>query len=121
MIRANFIIGLELEFDIVLNSTSIKMTFYCISQNALILTCHENASYCCIALIVFLPCLPVLSPLSKRCSDDEFDDTDEELLLSSEVPSKQKPLFIPIQSHSLSLLLSFTTLGQQRFNCYMML
>ena len=102
MIRENFIIGLELEFDIILNSTSIKMTFYCISQNTLIFPCHEHASYCCIALIVFLPCLPVLSPLSKRGSDDEFDDTDEELLLSSEVPGKQTPLFIPIQSHSLA-------------------
>ena len=102
MIRANFIIGLELEFDIVLNSTSIKMTFCCISPNHSILPCHDHASYCCIALIVFPLVCRCLFPLNRRGSDDEFDDTDEELLLSSEVLGKQTPLFIPIQSHSLA-------------------
>ena len=93
---------MELEFDIILNSTSIKMTFYCISQNRLIFPCHEHASYCCIALIVFLPCLPVLSPLSERGSDDEFDDTDEELYYLQKCQASKTPLFILIQSHSLA-------------------
>ena len=52
------------------------------------------------------------------CSDDEFDDTDEELYHLQKCQESKTPLFIPIQP-SLSLLLSFTALGQQRFNCYM--
>ena len=46
MIRTNLIIDLELEFDLALNSTSIKMTFCCISPNHLIFPCHDHASYC---------------------------------------------------------------------------
>ena len=76
--------------------------FSCISQHTCILPCHEHASYCCIALIVFLPCLPVLSPLSKRGSDDEFDDTDEELYYLQKCQASKTPLFIPIQSYSLA-------------------
>ena len=80
----------------------------CISPTHSFLRCHDHASYCCIALIVFFLCLSVLSPLSRRCSDDEFDDTDEDSLLSSEVPGKQNPLVhsdtIPL-SRSCSLLL----------------
>ena len=79
MIRTNLIIDLELEFDVVLNSTSIKMTCCCISPNHSILPCHDHASYCCIALIVFFLYCRCLSPLDRRGFDDEIDDTDEEL------------------------------------------
>ena len=62
----------------------------------------------CIALIVFLLCLPVLFPLGRRCTDDVIVDTDEDSMLSSEVPGKQNPLVhsdtIPL-SRSCSLLL----------------
>ena len=51
--------------------------------------------------------LPVLSPLDSRVSDDEFDDTNEDSMLSSEVSGKHNPLFIPIQSHSLALALFY--------------
>ena len=102
MIRANFIMGLELEFDVVLNSTSIKMTFCCISSNHSILPCHIHASYCCIALIVFPLCCRCLSPLSRRCSNDEIDDTDEELYYLHRCQASKTPLFIPIQSYSLA-------------------
>ena len=56
----------------------------------------------CIALIV-VPFVFVggYSLLVHDVFDDEFDDTDEELL-SSEVPGKQNPLVLPIQSHSLA-------------------
>ena len=88
--------------------TSFNLVATCISSNHIILPCHDHASYCCIALIVFFLICRYLSPLSRRCSDDEFDDTDEELLLSSEVPGKQNPLVhndtIPF-SHCCSLLL----------------
>ena len=52
--------------------------------------------------------LPVLSPLVRRDTDDVIVDTDEDSMLSSEVPGKQNPLVhsdtIPL-SRSCSLLL----------------
>ena len=44
----------------------------------------------------------VLSPLDRRGSDDEFDDTDEELYDLRKCQASKTPLFIPIQSHSLA-------------------
>ena len=82
--------------------TSFNMVASYISSINSILPCHEHASYCCIALIVFLPCLPVLSPLTKRGSDNEFDDTDEELYYLRKCQASKTPLFIPLQSHSLA-------------------
>ena len=101
MIRANFIIGLELEFDVVLNSTSIKMTLCCISPNHSILPCHDHASYCALHWLIS-SLLPVFVPPGRRCSGVVIVDTNEDSMLSSEVPGKQTPLFIPIQSHSLA-------------------
>ena len=88
--------------------TSFNLVASCISSNHSILPCHTHASYCCIALIVFPLCCRCLSPLDRRGFDDEIDDTDEELFLSSEVLGKQNPLVhsdtIPL-SRSCSLLL----------------
>ena len=36
------------------------------------------------------------------CSDDEIDDTDEELYYLQKCQASKTPLFIPIQSHSLA-------------------
>ena len=83
------------------------MVASCISSINSILPCHEHASYCRIALIVFSLVCRCLSPLSRHCSDDVIDDTDEDPMLSSEVPGKQTPLSIPIQSHSLTLALFY--------------
>src|SRR3954467_6606976 len=66
------------------------------------LPCHDHASYCCIALIVFLSQLPVLPPLDRRGFDDKIDDTDEELYYLQKCQASKTPLFIPIQSHSLA-------------------
>ena len=41
---------------------------------------------------MFLLSLPVLFPLGRRCTDDVIVDTDEDSMLSSEVPGKQNPL-----------------------------
>ena len=49
-----------------------------------------------------LPCLPVLAPLDRCGSDDEFDDTDEELYYLQMCQPSKTHLFIPIQSHSLA-------------------
>ena len=57
---------------------------------------------CCIALIVFSLCFRYLSPLDRLGSDDEFDDTDEELYYLQKCQASKTPLFIPIQSYSLA-------------------
>ena len=82
----------SLNLNLGLKQTSFNLVASCISSNQIILPCHDYASYCCIALIVFFLVCRYLSPLSRCCSDDEFVDTDEELLLSTEVPGKQNPL-----------------------------
>ena len=46
-------------------------------------------------------CLPVLLPLDRRDTDDVIVDTDEDSMLSSEVPGKQNSLV-----HSDTILLS---------------
>ena len=46
--------------------------------------------------------LPVLSPLDSRVSDDEFDDTDEELYYLQKCQASTTPLFILIKAHSLA-------------------
>ena len=71
--------------------------------------CHIIACIIlCIALIVFLLCLSVLFPLGRCCTDAVIVDTDEDPMISSEVPGKQNPLVhsntIPL-SRSCSILL----------------
>jgi len=66
------------------------------------LPCYNHASYCCIALIVFLLCCRYLSPLSRRGFDDVINDTDEELYHLQKCQASKTPLFIPIKSHSLA-------------------
>ena len=88
-----------------------QITSYCH-----VIIMHHN---CCIALIVFLFLCRYLSPLDRHGSDDEFDDTDEELYYLQKCQASKNPLFILIQSHSLAPAL-FTALGQQRFICYML-
>ena len=47
---------------------------------------------CYIALIVFFLVCQYLSPLDRRGTDAVTVDTDEDPMLSSEVPGKQNPL-----------------------------
>ena len=49
---------------------------------------------------VFLLCCRYLSPLDRRASDDEFDDTDEEQYYLQKCQASKTPLFIPICQHS---------------------
>ena len=55
---------------------------------------------------MFLLVCQYLPPLSRRCSDDEIDDIDEEYYLQKCQASKT-PLFIPIQSQSLTSALIY--------------
>src|SRR3954470_14809112 len=90
------------EFEPRVQTNSIQHDASCISSNHSILPCHDHASYCCIALIVFFLVCRYLSPLDRRGADDEFDDTDEELYCLQKCQASKTPLFIPIQSHSLA-------------------
>ena len=92
----------SLNFESLVQNSSNPSDCSCISPNNNILPCHDHASYCCIALIVFLLYCRYLFPLSRRCSGDEFDDTDEELYYLQKCQASKTPLFIPIQSHSLA-------------------
>ena len=70
---------MEFEFEPMVQTNFIYLVASCISLMNSILPCHIHASYCCIALTVFFFVCWYLSPLSRRASDDEIDDTDEEL------------------------------------------
>ena len=59
-----------------------------------------------------IDCVPsllpvVVSPSIDVCSDDEMDDTDEELYYLQKCQASKNPLFIPVQSHSLALALVY--------------
>ena len=49
-----------------------------------------------------------MSPLDRRGSDDEIDDTDEELYYLQKCQASKTPLLIPIKSHSLALALFYS-------------
>src|SRR3954468_18755213 len=93
---------MEFEFEPSVQTNSIQLVASCISSINNILPCHIHASYCCIALIVFLLCCRYSFPLGSRCFDDEFDDTDEELYYLQKCQASKTTLFIPIQSYSLA-------------------
>ena len=98
---------LEFAFEPLVQMDSLALVASCISSIHSILPCHIHASYCCIALIVFPLCCRCLSPLSRRRSDDEIDDTDEELYYLQKCQARKTPLIIPIQSHSLATALFY--------------
>ena len=92
----------SLNLNLWFKPTSFNCVASCISSNHSILPCHDRASYCCIAFIVFPLVCCCLFPLSKCCSGDVIDDTDEELYYLQKCQASKTPLFIPIQSHSLA-------------------
>ena len=67
---------------------------------------HHIVAYRHVLIVFFLSCR-CLSPLSRRWSSDEFDDTDEELYYLQKCQASKTPLFIPIQSHSLASALFY--------------
>src|SRR3954471_2066249 len=93
---------MEFELEPSVQTNSIQLVASCISSINSILPCHIHASYCRIALIVFLLCCRYLSPPGRRRFDDVIDDTDEELYYLQKCQASKTPLFIPIQSHSLA-------------------
>jgi hypothetical protein len=72
----------------------------CISSRTHILPCHDHASYCCI-----LPCIDcTFGVFSVVCSasEDIHEYPAEGQYPSTDLPGKQPPLIIRIQTHSLA-------------------
>ena len=89
---------LNLEFK----PTSFNWMLVALAQT--IAYCHVTFMHHIVALhwLCFFFVCRCLSPLSRRRSDDEFDDTDEELYYLQQCQASKTPLFIPIKSHSLA-------------------
>ena len=91
----------SLNLNLVFKPTSFNLLLVALAQNTFILPCHDHASYCALHWLCSLLCCRYLSPLDRRDTDDVIVDTDEDSMLSSEVPGKQNPLV-----HSDTILLS---------------
>ena len=81
---------------------SAQSVLACISPKHIHIAMSWACIILCIALIVFLLCCRYLFPPSRRCSDVEIDDTDEELYYLQKCQASKTPLFILIQSHPLA-------------------
>ena len=92
----------SLNLNLGFKPTTLNCVASCIRPINSILPCHIHASYCCMALIVFSLVCRCLFPLSRRGSDDEIYDIDEELYYLQKCQASKTPLFILIKSHSLA-------------------
>ena len=90
----------SLNLNLVFKPTSFNLLLVALAQNTFILPCHDHASYCALHWLCSLLCCRYLSPLDRRDTDDVIVDTDEDSMLSSEVPGKQNPL---VQSDTILL------------------
>ena len=90
----------SLNLNLVFKPTSFNLVLGALAQNTFILPCHSMHHIVHCIDCVFL-CCRYLSPLDRRDTDDVIVDTDEDSMLSSEVPGKQNPLV-----HSDTILLS---------------
>ena len=84
--------------------TSNQMITSCISSNSITSTCHVHASYCCICLCIdcrhrSFSIGPAPETVPECLSEEQCPLVD--------LPGKQTPLFIPIQSYSLAPALSY--------------
>ena len=93
---------LEFAFEPLVQMDSLALVASCISSIHSILPCHIHASYCCIALIVFLSQLPVITPLDRRVSTMSSMTPMKSYTIFRSARQAKPPLFIPIQSHSLA-------------------
>ena len=97
----------SLNLNLVFKPTLFNLLLVALAQNTFILPCHSMHHFVhCIDCVLL--CCRYLFPPGRRCSDIVIVDTDEDSMLSSEVPGKQNPLVhsdkIPL-SRSCSLLL----------------
>ena len=93
----------SLNLNLGFKPTAFTLVLVALAQNTFILprhSMHHIVAYRHVLIEFFLSCR-YLFPLSKRGSDDEIDDTDEELLYLQKCQASKTPLFILIQTHSL--------------------
>ena len=92
-------------------SLNLNLVFKPTLFNLLLVALAQTHSYCHVMSMhhivhcidcKFLLCCRYLFPPGRRCSDVVIVDTDEDSMLSSECQASKTPMFIPIQSHSLS-------------------
>ena len=91
----------SLDLNLGFKPTSFNLLLDALAQNTFILPCHSmhhTVHYINCVFSVFR----YLSPLVRHGSDDEFDDTNEELYYLQKCQASKTPLFIPIKSHSLA-------------------
>ena len=77
----------------------MQMNVRCINTNNITSSCHVHASYCCICLCIHcqdrsFSIGPALESVREYLSEEQSPPVD--------LPGKQTPLFIQIQSHSLA-------------------
>ena len=98
-------------FEFHIWSFDLNLGFKPTSFNPLLVALAQITSYCHVMIMHHIVhCIDcVLSVFAGRCSpsvgvcsEDEFDDTDEELYYLQKCQTSKTPLFIPIQSHSLA-------------------
>ena len=109
----------SLNLNLVFKPTSFNLLLVALAQNTFILPCHEHASYCALHWLYFFFVAGICSL-----------PVDDVLTMRSMTPMKNYSIFrsarqakLPCSfryNPTLSLLLSFTALGQQRFNCYVL-
>ena len=110
---------LEFAFEPLVQMDSLALVASCISSNHSILPCHIHASYCCIALIVFPLCC-LCCPLSLDVVSTMRSMTLMQNYTIFRSARQAKPPCSFRYNPTLSLLLSFTALGQQRSICYLL-
>ena len=90
---------LEMHLSFWFKWTSNQMDTSCISSNNITSSCHVHASYCCICLCIdcrhrSFSIGPAPETVPEYLSEEQCPLVD--------LPGKQTPLFIPIQSYSLA-------------------
>ena len=81
-----------------------QMNASCISSNNITSSCHVHASHCCICLCI--DCRYCFFSISST-PEGVPEYLSEEQRPPVDLPGKQTPLFIPIQSYSLAPALSY--------------
>ena len=97
-------------------SLNLNLVFKPTSFKSMLVALAQITAYCHIMIMHHIVALHWLcsffvaggcSPSVDVCSDDEFDDTDEELYYLQKCQASKTPLFIPIQSYSVASVLFY--------------
>ena len=86
-------------FELLVQMNFNQMIASCISSDSITSTCHDHASYCCICLC--FDCRHRSSSIGPA-PETVPEYLSEEHCPLVDLPGKQTPLFIPIQSYSLA-------------------